>query len=108
MRAALRRSSVRKIHKPACEALERRRLLAAVNWDGGGDGVTWNDPINWSNNSLPGASDDVSLPAGGLVVLATSSVQIGSLVTARPLQVAGVNLAVIGDSALNATTTLVN
>ena len=24
-----------------------------VFWDGGGDGISWNDPNNWSNNVLP-------------------------------------------------------
>jgi len=28
-------------------------------WDGGGDGSTWNDARNWSNDRLPDASDDV-------------------------------------------------
>ena len=29
------------------EQLEDRRLLAIVSWDAGGDGATWNDPLNW-------------------------------------------------------------
>ncbi len=46
--------------------LEQRTLLAMVNWDGGGDGRSWLDPLNWSADALPGRGDDVriGLPAG--------------------------------------------
>ena len=52
------------------ELLEARFLLSTVSWDGGGDGVSWNDPRNWSNDSLPTASDDVviSIPASNPVM----------------------------------------
>ena len=48
----------------AVEFLERRELLAAVARDGGGDGVRWSDPLNWSNNVLPAAADDVTIDVG--------------------------------------------
>src|SRR5688572_14382897 len=47
------------------EPLESRRLLAAVSWDGGGDGLNWTDPINWSTNALPGPADDVTIDVPG-------------------------------------------
>ncbi len=28
--------------------------LAVVTWDGGGDGVHWSDPLNWSTDNVPG------------------------------------------------------
>ena len=31
---------------------------ASVTWDGGGDGTSWNDPINWSNNAFPSQTND--------------------------------------------------
>ena len=31
----------RTVSRVTIDALERRRLLAAVTWDGGGDGVNW-------------------------------------------------------------------
>ena len=34
-------------------ALEPRRLLAAVAWDGGGDGLRWGDNRNWSGDRVP-------------------------------------------------------
>ena len=34
-------------------------VALSVLWDGGGDGVSWSDPLNWSGDALPGAGDDV-------------------------------------------------
>jgi hypothetical protein len=47
----------------ALEALESRRLLALVSWDGGGDRLNWFDPLNWSADTLPGADDAVEIAA---------------------------------------------
>jgi len=33
-------------------------------WDGGANTVNWSDASNWSGNTLPGATDDVYVPAG--------------------------------------------
>ena len=48
----------------AVEFLERRELLAAVSWDGGGDGTHWSDKDNWLNNELPTSADDVTTNFG--------------------------------------------
>jgi hypothetical protein len=37
-----------------------------VFWDGGGDGVSWDDSNNWTRNTLPGAEDTVTIDAPGL------------------------------------------
>jgi hypothetical protein len=34
---------------------------ATRKWDGGGDGLSWNDPLNWDTDLLPLAADDVLL-----------------------------------------------
>jgi len=34
-------------------------MAATVHWDGGGDGTSWSDPLNWDTDALPGADDDV-------------------------------------------------
>jgi subtilisin family serine protease len=34
---------------------------ATVSWDGGGDGVNWSDPLNWSGDVVPGPTNDVSI-----------------------------------------------
>lgn len=38
-------------------------LLANGVWDGGGDGISWNDPLNWGDDIEPLATDDVTIPA---------------------------------------------
>ncbi|HQY88746.1 MAG TPA: hypothetical protein PK402_08805, partial [Tepidisphaeraceae bacterium] len=40
-------------------------MLAAVSWDGGGDGTLWSDPLNWSSNVIPTVADDVTLDVPG-------------------------------------------
>jgi hypothetical protein len=49
----------------AFERLEERRVLAAVSWDGGGDGANWEDGNNWSSNVVPTAADDVTIDVAG-------------------------------------------
>ena len=41
------------------ERLEERHLLATINWDGGGDGTSWQDPLNWDIDTLPSSVDEV-------------------------------------------------
>ena len=41
----------------ASDPLEQRRLLSAVAWDGGGDGVNFSSANNWAPNGLPGSGD---------------------------------------------------
>ena len=78
------------------EGLERRRLLAAVSWDGGGDGTNWTDPINWSGNALPQAADDVtiSVVANPTILIPSGTQSIKSLVTDEAIRTTGGTLAV--------------
>jgi len=39
-------------------------LAQTISWDGGGDGVSWSDPLNWSGDQLPGPTNDVVIPGG--------------------------------------------
>jgi hypothetical protein len=32
-----------------------------ISWDGGGDGVSWEDGDNWSSDTVPGATSDVTI-----------------------------------------------
>lgn len=84
MRKSLsRRAALRRM----VESCEPRRLLAAVSWDGGGDGTTWTDPNNWSNNALPNSSDDVTIDvAANPTIVLTSSQSIRSLVNRETLR----------------------
>src|SRR4029078_5459286 len=47
--------------RPTFELLEARNMLSAVSWDGGGNGTSWNDTLNWSNNQVPSSADDVTI-----------------------------------------------
>jgi Secretion system C-terminal sorting domain len=42
-------------------------------WDGGGDGTTWSDALNWSADVLPVASDSVIIIAGVNVQVASGT-----------------------------------
>jgi len=58
---------------------------AQVRWDGGGDGMSWDDPLNWQGDLVPVPADDVvldnsifttyyevNLPAGAVTVFVNS------------------------------------
>src|SRR5512140_2227583 len=66
------------------ESLERRMLLTAVSWDGGGDGTNWSDPVNWSGDVLPGSAADVTIGASVSAVVFNTDATIHSLVSNRP------------------------
>ena len=44
-----------------------------VSWDGGGDGTSWHDPLNWSDNKVPAATNDVLVTVTGSVTVVHSS-----------------------------------
>src|SRR5262249_41855318 len=107
------------------EGLEDRTTPAAVFWDGGGDGTNWTDARNWSGDVLPGAADDVTIPAGGPAVSyfdgttavnsLTSSrlvnMQVGTLTVAGPatvtdLTVSGGSVVVGGATSATGTVTV--
>lgn len=51
---------------------------ALIEWDGGGDGSSWGDPLNWVGDALPGAADTVSIgalaPGAGVIVGVSATV----------------------------------
>jgi hypothetical protein len=63
----------------ALEPLEDRRVLAQVQWDGGGDGFRWLDPLNWSNDTLPAATDDAVVLGANLNLVVDGNVRINDL-----------------------------
>ncbi|MFZ4573667.1 MAG: hypothetical protein ACOYN0_04675, partial [Phycisphaerales bacterium] len=71
-------------HAPVViEQLESRQLMAAVSWDGGASSANWHDAANWSNDVVPGAADDVTIPSTALAAInftaTTGSRSINSL-----------------------------
>ena len=72
------------------EALEPRTLLAAVFWDGGGDGTSWADPANWSADQAPAPGDDVTIDVlADPLVRITGPQSIGSLASAEAIDLGG-------------------
>ena len=74
----------------ALEALEERRVFAAVFWDGGGGDLFWNNPLNWSNNSIPTSLDSVSIsaqPGLGPISIAGAPARALSLFTSHDLRI---------------------
>ncbi len=63
-------------------------LLAAVSWDGGGDGINWADQNNWSTNLLPGTNDDVTINiAANPTIIVTGGRTVSSLNSSEKLQI---------------------
>ncbi|MEZ6233995.1 MAG: hypothetical protein R3B68_07380 [Phycisphaerales bacterium] len=80
----------RALHAFALEALEERRVFAAVFWDGGGGDLFWNNPLNWSNNSIPTSIDSVSIsaqPGLGPISIAGAPARASYLTTSHDLTV---------------------
>src|SRR4051794_31269113 len=67
------RRSLSRAVRAMAEALEPRRLLAAVTWTGAGDGISWTDASNWSGSALPGSADDVTISVGGSPTIQVST-----------------------------------
>jgi RHS repeat-associated protein len=93
-------SSDNRRRKLLFESLENRRLMAVVNWDGGGDGTSWSNALNWDGNFLPGAADDVviNVVSPTTVVHNSGTTSIRSLSVANTLDISGGTLSVSNDS----------
>jgi hypothetical protein len=79
------------------DALEARTLLAAVMWDGGGNDFNWNNELNWSDDTLPDAADDVTINFGAndfTVVHGSATNSVKSLVSYAGLNVSASELLV--------------
>lgn len=75
-------------------ALAGLASAANVTWTGGGDGVTWTNPANWSSNpALPGPADDVTINVAGTpTITLNANASIRSLNTAEALVITGNNI----------------
>ena len=79
------------------EPLEDRRLLATVLWDGDAGAVSpgvydWNDPLNWSEDTLPTAADDVMIDVADAAITvehAAGDTTVKSLTSAESLTISG-------------------
>jgi hypothetical protein len=59
--------------------LKKPVLAVSVSWDGGGDNLSWSDPLNWSTDTVPTAADAVLVDADITINLA-SGTTVDSLV----------------------------
>ncbi len=84
-------------------ALASAAQAASISWDGGGDGTTWGDPLNWSGDALPGASDDVTIDVAGAITVEHTSggTAIISLLCEEDFRLTGGSLTVTGTSTVN-------
>lgn len=91
-RAGRRQRSLSSPHR-LCEALEGRQLLAAISWDGGAGNNLWHSANNWSTNTVPTATDDVTIDVAGTPTIvfnaSSGSRTVNSLLTREAIQFAG-------------------
>ena len=65
-----------------------------ISWDGGGDGSSWQDPLNWDTDLLPGPADDVTIDMAGdfTVVVSSGQHSINSLHSTEAFTLSGGSL----------------
>ena len=90
------------------ETLEDRHLLSIVSWDGGGNDFDWHNPLNWSDDALPTADDDVviDVPADIAVTHAGGSTTVKSLISQEEFVIQGGAFGVTGASVVNGAFTM--
>ena len=91
------------------ESLEPRRLLATINWDGGGDGTSWHDDANWEGDLLPGPLDHVvinRIASDPTIVFSTGDVSIYSLRCREDLTITGGRLVAFETNWMSGTLTV--
>ncbi|MCD4825546.1 MAG: cadherin-like domain-containing protein, partial [Phycisphaerae bacterium] len=94
------------VHDGPAEGLFRNMSvyeLEEVYWDGGGDGVSWNDALNWSDDLTPTALDHVIIDVADDPTITISSGEqvVGMLTVNETLNIAGGSLAVQTYAELN-------
>jgi hypothetical protein len=79
-------------------------FAAPVFWDGGGGDSLWNNPLNWNDDNVPGADDDVTIDLNVKVILSdfygvanTVIIADGDTLKVRP----DINLSIEDDIVIN-------
>jgi Ca2+-binding RTX toxin-like protein len=90
------RRSSRFFRCTAMEVLEERCLLSVVNWDAGGDGTSWEDPLNWDSDVLPSLADDVviNVPGEQIITFSSETQSVKSLQIAESFNLSGGTLSI--------------
>ncbi len=97
-----RRRGFRSI-RPAIDILESRTLLSSVNWTGSGDGKTWTDAANWSDDAVPTSTDAVTINVAGspTIQISSGSQSVESVDSTDPIAISGGSLTVAATSELS-------
>ena len=65
-------------------------VAITATWTGAGDGVLWNDPLNWSNNAVPSSITDAIIPAGfSDIFVPAGTFSIDTITASSPLVISG-------------------
>ena len=57
----------------------RARAAATIIWDGGGDGTSWSDGLNWDTDVPPVPADDVLIDTSSTVLI-SEPITVNSIV----------------------------
>ena len=57
-------------------ALGAAAQIATIEWDGGGDGMSWHDAANWDTEAVPDAMDNVAIGAHDVEIDADATATI--------------------------------
>ena len=110
-RSVSRNSSLRRRRVPLLlEVLESRQLLATVAWTGSVSN-SWNDALNWSDNRVPLAGDDVVIDLPNVtqpITIDSGSQIVNSLNCTDPLEIGGGTLTIEANSTISGTLAINN
>ena len=83
-------------------------ISTLITWDGGGDGSSWDDPLNWDTDTLPGASDDAIIDDPGSITVthSTGTTSINSLTCKENLTFSGGSFTIAGASTIDGSLTI--
>ncbi|MBI5383403.1 MAG: hypothetical protein HZA90_01810 [Verrucomicrobia bacterium] len=107
-----------RLHRAAKLALRLALLLlalaatlahaATITWDGGGGDLSWQNPLNWSGDQVPGPSDDAVINvAANVTIVCNADVTVRSVQCQGGLLISGGVLTVTaGSSFIDGTFTL--
>ena len=89
-------------------ALMSTSLMAQSTWIGGGDGTSWNDPLNWNPSGVPTLADDAIFNAGTYnISIPTSVAKELNLSGGSNITFSGTNtLTLSGSTTINGVTAL--
>lgn len=73
-----------------CLALPALAQAADKTWDGGGDGASWSDALNWNPDGVPASGDNVTISvAGSPSITLNGSATVGAFNCDEPFTVLG-------------------